>query len=65
MKSETRLQISALGRGVRVTLLIVVMVAWVVVILGMMPERQKSSPDTDRTSPAERGRSVAATLRFV
>jgi hypothetical protein len=65
MKTETRLQIAALGRGARVALLLFVMVAWVVVILGMLPERQKSSPDTDRTSPSERGRSVAATLRFV
>jgi len=58
-----RLQIAALGRSVRLTLSVVVMIAWVVVILGMLADRQTSSPDSDRTSPSDR--SVAATLRLV
>jgi len=48
---------------VRLTLSVVVMIAWVVVILGMLADRQTSSPDSDRTSPSDR--SVAATLRLV
>jgi hypothetical protein len=63
MKTEMRLQIAALGRSVRLTLSVVVMIAWVVVILGMLADRQTSSPDSDRTSPSDR--SVAATLRLV
>jgi len=63
MKTERRLQIAALGRSLRLILSIVVMIVWVVVILGMLADRQTSSPDTDRTSPSDR--SVAATLRLV
>ena len=59
MKTETRLQKAS--RGGRPVLLIVVMTAWIVAILGMLPEPQKASPDTDRTSPA----SVADSLRLV
>jgi len=62
MKTERRLQIAPFGRGARLALLIVVMITWAIVILGMLPEREKSSPDTNRT-PSEI--SVAATLRLV
>jgi len=63
MKTETGLQIAALSRGGRLALVIVVMIAWVVVILSNLPERPKTSPDTDRTSPAHE--SVDDSLRLV
>jgi len=64
MKTETRLQIAALGRGAKLGLVIVVMIAWVVVILGMLPEREFSSPGTKSTSPS-RGRSAAPVVALV
>ena len=44
--------------------MIVVMIAWVVVILGMLPEREFSSPGTKSTSPS-RGRSAAPVVALV
>jgi hypothetical protein len=54
MKSATGLHFSTIARAVRAVLFLLVMIAWAVVLLGMLPRGDKPpASDIERTSPGK------------
>ena len=56
MKPPARLQLSPPARAARLSLLVAVLAAWIVVVLAMFPRDNEatSAPRGERTSPAMR-----------
>ncbi len=50
MKTATRLQISTLGRTIRLVLLVTVMAALAVAVVAVFPRAEQAPPDTERTT---------------